>query len=145
MRIPVYPQYTALDPLWCKVHVEPWALFRAGDHVRVWRGLYWHHAIYIGRGILVEFGSSIRGGNAAYVDWHTFAREATVDLVMRGGLAAATRAESQVGRDDFDVLTRNCEHFATWCAVGRWESGQIGAVKLAALCCFAALLVGKTA
>ena len=32
------------------------------------RGLYWHHAIYIGNGVLIEFGSGIAGGLVATSD-----------------------------------------------------------------------------
>lgn len=62
-----------------------WAKFRAGDHVAVRRGFYWHHAIYVGNGILIEFGSSIFGGIVARVNWEDFAKDGTVELVQHGG------------------------------------------------------------
>ncbi len=104
-----------------------------GDQVRVGRGLYSHHAIYVGEGWFVEFGSSMVGGPVAHVTWAELSRGARIELVRRGGQIAVERALSQLGRDDFNVLTANCEHFATWCTTGRWESSQaqfVGAVAV---------------
>jgi HRAS-like suppressor 3 len=102
-----------------------WANFQVGDHVSVHRGFYWHHAIYVGNGVLIEFGSGVFGGRVAYVKWDAFSQGTSVNLERRGGWAAAQRAESQLGRNDFNVVTRNCQHFANWCTTGSWESGQV--------------------
>lgn len=117
----------------------------AGDHVRVWRGLYWHHAVYVGDGWLIEFGSSIFGGRVAHVEWGVFSKGRSVDWVSRGGREAVQRAFSQLGRSDFDVLSRNCEHFATWCVTGRWESGQVELVGWSAFIAAMLLVANKKA
>lgn len=109
-----------------------------GDHFRVSRGLYWHHAIYVGNGWLIEFGSGFLGGVVAYVDWQTFSRGSNVELVGCGGWVATERAKSRLGMDGFDLISRNCEHFANWCVTGEWESSQVKAVAVAA---FSALLL----
>lgn len=116
-----------------------------GDHVRVSRGIYSHHAIYIGDGWLIEFGSGIFGGAVAYVDWDFFAKGAEVMLVGSGGWPAVHRAKSQLGRNDFDLISRNCEHFASWCATGRWESGQVKTVATGAVAALLLMLFAKTA
>jgi hypothetical protein len=121
------------------VHLEP-SILLAGDHVRVWRGLYWHHAIHIGDGWLIEFGSGVQGGVVAWVHLNQFSRGAAVDIVARGGQLAVQRAKSQLGKAGFHLLFRNCEHFANWCVKGRWESSQVAqAAGLIALGAFVLL------
>lgn len=109
-----------------------------GDHVRVSRGLYSHHAIYVGNGWLIEFGSGFLGVVVAYVEWQAFSRGSNVELVGCGGWVAAARAKSRLGMGGFDLISRNCEHFANWCVTGQWESSQVKAVAVAA---FSALLL----
>ena len=116
-----------------------------GDHVRVWRGFYWHHAICVGNGWLIEFGSGIFGGVAAYADWRTFSKGHEVELVGSGGRIAAERATSQLGMTGFDLISRNCEHFATWCVTGRWESSQVRLVVATTISALLLALAAKTA
>ncbi|MGD9689519.1 MAG: lecithin retinol acyltransferase family protein [Phycisphaerales bacterium] len=115
---------------------DPWAGFSRGEHVRVWRGLYWHHAIYIGNGWLIEFGGGIFGGDVHHVHWGMFARGEAVQRVPHAATFAAEevaqRAESQLGLGGFDLVLRNCEHFAHWCATDRWESSQVKTVAVVA-------------
>ena len=40
------------------------------------------------------------------------------------------RAESRLGEQRYDLLTNNCEHFATWCKTGRQESEQLAGFGL---------------
>lgn len=101
--------------------------FRPGDHVRVSRGLYWHHAIIESWDSVIEFGVGLSGGEVQRVAMSEFAAGGRIELVNRGGAAAVSCAQSQLGLGDFSLLTRNCEHFATWCATGRWESQQVQA------------------
>ena len=35
------------------------------------------------------------------------------------------RAKKHIGKGDYDLPTRNCEHFASWCYRGHTESVQI--------------------
>lgn len=103
-----------------------------GDHVRVWRGFYWHHAIVVGEDHVIEFGGGAGGGPVRSTPIGAFARGGRIEIVVRGGPIAVWRAESQLGRSDFDLLLRNCEHFATWSSTGRWASGQVALVGLVA-------------
>lgn len=112
---------------------------KRGDHLRVWRGSYWHHGIYVGHGWIVEFGRGILGGDVRFVDHATFADGAVMELVRHSDARhpedIALTAEFHVGHAGFNVLSANCEHFATWCATGRWESKQVqvaGALALVA-------------
>ena len=109
---------------------------RAGDHVRAFRGLYWHHAIAVNGDWLIEFGSGVWGGVARYVHRAEFSRGSAIEIVGHPARfnpqETIQRAISQIGRNDFDILARNCEHFANWCATGKWESWQIQGVTLLA-------------
>ncbi len=116
-----------------------------GDHFRVSRGLYSHHAIYVGNGWLIEFGSGFLGGVVAYVDWQTFSGGSNVELVGCGGWVAAERAKCRLGMGGFNLISRNCEHFANWCVTGEWESGQVTVVAVAALSALFLALVTKKA
>ncbi|ALF54886.1 hypothetical protein ACX27_21960 [Nostoc piscinale CENA21] len=40
------------------------------------------------------------------------------------------RAETLVGKSQYDLGRRNCEHFAVWCKTGRWVSSQIDNVMI---------------
>lgn len=35
------------------------------------------------------------------------------------------RALSRLGEDDYNLLSNNCEHFATWCCIGESSSKQV--------------------
>ena len=35
------------------------------------------------------------------------------------------RAESQLGREGYNLVFNNCEHFAVWCKTGKRESSQV--------------------
>jgi hypothetical protein len=122
---------------------SPAVVIEPGDQVRVWRGWYWHHAVSVSNGWLIEFGSSVRGGRVAYVAWSAFARGRAVEFVRRGGRLAVDRAMSRLDRGGFRVLSANCEHFATWCTTGRWESPQVEAAALLLVAGTALLCLSK--
>ncbi len=116
--------------------------FHPGDHVRVWRGCYWHHAIFVGNGLLIEFGGGLFGGPVEYVSWGTFARGNPVERVQHASRyppdQIVERAQSRLGMSGFALFANNCEHFANWCATGTAESGQaqfaVGALALLTVC-----------
>lgn len=107
-----------------------------GDHVRVRRIGYQHHAIYVGDHQLIEFGGGVSGGPVAYVTMDEFARNDRVEIVEHDHAfpsdLVAVRAEQQIGLRDFSLWKNNCEHFATWCATGQARSRQVDNVKAAA-------------
>jgi len=107
-----------------------------GSHVKVRRFLstYTHHGVYVGRGRVIHFdGEPLRGRSATIV-------ECTLDEFLRGGRAILVPAprglvpSEVVGRAEraladgfgaYRLLFRNCEHFATWCTIGRRKSFQV--------------------
>jgi hypothetical protein len=64
--------------------------------------------------------------------------------VQAGGDLAVNRAMGDLGRNDFDLVFRNCEHFATWCTTGEWTSRQVQVAGAAALVLVGLVLIART-
>lgn len=103
-----------------------------GEHIKVWRSLYWHHGIDLGDGTVVHLsGEPGRRLDAAV-------RLISLDEFLRCGERrvvrhreplppeqTVARALGCLGQAGYSLIWRNCEHFARWCAVGRHESSQV--------------------
>lgn len=104
-----------------------------GDHVWVIRPLkYTHHGIDCGDGTVIHFTGEPGRKNDAVVARTTMAEFALDAIVHQReyssqGPAAVVigRAESKLGSKDYNLVTNNCEHFATWCCTGRTASQQV--------------------
>ncbi len=102
--------------------------FQPGDHLAVSRGLYTHHGVYAGDGWVVhkDFGPVRLESLAAFGDGH----KVRVCPPKDGDFPAATilaRAVSRLGKDRYDLLADNCEHFVRWCRNGKADSPQVTA------------------
>lgn len=99
-------------------------------HFGAMEGIYEHHGIDCGDGNVIHYHKP--EGRDAIISI------TPRDLFARGGpiytkhqpvsLIAADvieRAHSRLGETQYDLLTNNCEHFATWCKTGRSESDQL--------------------
>lgn len=102
-----------------------------GDHIRVFRGTYWHHGIDIGGGRVIHYtGEVFAKANASIrVDsLATFAQGGGIEVVRRARAGrvehVVARAYRRVGERAYDVVTNNCEHFATWCMSRQSRSSQ---------------------
>jgi hypothetical protein len=119
--------------------------FSPGDHLRVGRGLYGHHGVYVGDGHVVQFGGWIgdkrhtrveevplsgflRGGRAEVVDhsnltwlglWKLPPPLPPDRIVARARCLARERSEGA-----YNLVGRNCETVALWCVCGMGESLQ---------------------
>lgn len=111
--------------------------------MRVWRGFYWHHGIYVGDGSVVQFGGRIadkpharidevplsefeRGGRAIVVDhsdlrW-PIARWKLPDPYPPERIVARARCLAAHGIGVYNLVGRNCE--TLWCVCGMGESLQ---------------------
>ena len=92
--------------------------FKKGDHIAVDRELYSHHAIYDGNGGVVEYDDYV-------VKTATLAEFAQGAKIYRIEETPAytpdeimERAYSRMGERQYDLLSNNCENFATWCRCG---------------------------
>ncbi|HBL59364.1 MAG TPA: NC domain-containing protein [Cyanobacteria bacterium UBA8803] len=104
-----------------------------GDQIYVYRpflnvhGLYEHHGIDCGDGTVIHYRKPSE--TIERTSLSTFTQGQTVyakryptcfipDVVVR-------RAESRLGEKKYNLLSNNCEHFATWCKTGVSDSQQI--------------------
>lgn len=94
-----------------------------------WHG-YTHHGIYIGDGKVVDFSgfaSNYNKGPIRTVDFGQFAKGFPVYRWSYSSYGRkiyspdeiAARAQGQIGEGNYNVVTKNCEHFASWCVTGR--------------------------
>jgi hypothetical protein len=103
-----------------------------GDHIRVWRGSYYHHGIFVGHNVVVHF-TDVRNSKAA-----ASIRQCTVSEFASGGRIERVRysrclpagdvvgrALGGLGRNGYNVFSNNCEHFARWCKTGQHASEQV--------------------
>ncbi len=111
------------------------------SHIRVNRGFYYHHGIYLDDNTVVSFG----GINNDYTLDPSKARVIITSLneFLRGGELEvrqfsdeelkrkrtpqdiANYALSCVGNSGYDLINNNCEHFANECLFGKRESEQV--------------------
>lgn len=123
--------------------------FNLGDHLRVWRGYFWHHGIYLGDDRVVQFGGGIldkphacdaevgladflRSGRVEVVPkqqkwiglwgigrWHLPPALPPEEIVRRARWLASRRFEGT-----YNLVGRNCETIALWCVCNFAESLQ---------------------
>jgi hypothetical protein len=108
-------------------------VLQPGDELRVDRGVYHHHALHIGRGVVVQFGGRIKDKRHAsihYASLTEFAKGSQVKVVPHDDVdptAAVRRAHWLVDNPPpatYNVFGYNCEHVARWCATGQIECSQ---------------------
>ena len=115
------------------LELDPLSELPLGAHVATPRRWYTHHAIYVGRGRVVQYGGLSRGlrrGPVEEVAMEDFARGRPI-WILAEQLSEPERAEVvrrarlRVGEDRYDLLTNNCEHFCEWCIRGVPRSHQV--------------------
>lgn len=109
------------------------------DHLYVRFGLYTHHGIDVGAGLVVHL--SKQGGlSVALSPLDEFRRDSDGTLrevqVKTYGACdpdaiVVARARASVGRTGYHLFLNNCEHFATWCKTGHESSEQVNDLKAA--------------
>ncbi|MCE9631808.1 MAG: lecithin retinol acyltransferase family protein [Planctomycetia bacterium] len=99
---------------------------------------YLHHGIDLGDGTVVharpdDFRNPFGGGRVVRTSRAEFSQGATVKVrneppAIYSADEVAERALAHEGREGYDLVVDNCEHFATWCATGRRVSRQVDIV-----------------
>jgi hypothetical protein len=110
-----------------------------GDHIRVNRGLYWHHGIDVGDGTVIhaagEPGRRKIGATVRRTSIGEFLRGGLPECVAaRDSLSAdeiVARAQEALGRGGYSLFFNNCEHLARWCQTGESGSRQVDRAALA--------------
>jgi len=106
-----------------------------GSHLRVSRGTYFHHGVYVGRRQIIHFSGKSDGflsgaGPIVRESLNDFFLDADrAELIRHKYTLPPTeivkRAREKLKSDDYSLFTNNCEHFATWCVTGEARSSQI--------------------
>ncbi len=106
-----------------------------GDQIYVMRplmnmdGVYEHHGIDCGDGTVIHYYKGGEIATVARTSFETFARGNIVRVKPRPVSfvpdVAIERAESRLGEQQYNLLTNNCEHFASWCKTGNPTSQQL--------------------
>lgn len=103
-------------------------ILKPGDHLGVVRSWfvfdYVHHGIYIGRNKIVQFepqGVTITTTKEFFKgkELHLFKHR---DALPREIIVSV--AKSFVDKGGYNLFLRNCEHLATFCTTGKWDSHQ---------------------
>lgn len=113
--------------------------YRVGEHLKVSRGLYSHHMLYIGRGKVIHYSGWVNGpfdSECAKVEiacLQDVARESPVFVVehhrrKHAGHAAVERAMKRLDERAYHVVFNNCEHLVHWAIDGVHRSTQVEAV-----------------
>ena len=124
-----------------KCYVE---VLRPGDHLYyIWNKpiVFEHHGIYIGCNKIIHyFNGEIKDSTLEEFAAGCIVRKAP-DLYIHGTPrrlvgrryvpeSVVDNAISKVGEKKYNLLTNNCEHFASWCRTGEYCSWQVKALGL---------------
>ena len=121
-----------------------------GDHLMVSCGTYQHHAIDMGDGRVIQYGSGelSASNEVAIVPYETLASVGEV-FVLEGPVSFSAdevieRAISRIGEKNYSLLGNNCEHFVNWCRTGQADSRQVDRAMRRLASCAAKLSTKST-
>ncbi len=100
---------------------------KKGDHLVVGRIAYTHHGIYIGNGKVIHC-SDDNGVEAISLDQFRQGKQLRVRHYDKSSYSLnerVKRAKSRLSENNYNLVTNNCEHFATWVSSGKHESKQV--------------------
>jgi len=107
-------------------------------------GMYTHHGIYVGKGLVVHFGGPVKPKSTATVSMVSFYefldgetvvkvrryRRSTLSAEETCNIARGIFEDYKEGKGDvYNLLRNNCEHLATFCKTKVRESGQVQEVQ----------------
>ena len=109
---------------------------QSGFHLKVSRGIYTHHGIYIGDNQVIHysgFAEAFKKGAIEQTSLESFLGGVddfkVVNYPSHQNIYSPEeivhRAQSCLGEDDYNLFFNNCEHFACWCVTGKSRSEQV--------------------
>ncbi len=111
-----------------------------GEHLIVDKGLYTHHGIGIGNGLVIHYSGladGLESGPICEVSLEEFSGGDEIRVKSHpnrkySASQAIKRAKSRLGEEAYFVFGNNCEHFVEWCIEGKYQSDQVdNGVKVA--------------
>lgn len=110
-----------------------------GNQLRVDRGLYYHHGIYIGDNKVIQFGSTtgeLDPSKAMVIETslEDFLKDGVLEVAeynddelkeLRSPEKIVEAAKSRLGETGYNIVSNNCEHFSNECAFGKKKSAQV--------------------
>jgi len=113
-----------------------------GDQIRVNRGLYFHHGIYVSDDEVIQYaspsGSEVSPATALIISTSlsTFLKGAEVEVRVynseelkkvrsKDEIVRFAKAQLGTGLGEYNIISNNCEHFSNYCAFGIKESNQV--------------------
>ena len=102
-----------------KMHVSvALKVLRKGDHIKVMRPLYSHHAIYMGKGVVCHYDNFVihKSSLVDFADGELIIIDNEESPYRRKEIVR--RAKSRLGEARYNPFFNNCENFATWCRCG---------------------------
>ncbi len=103
-----------------------------GEHLRVNRGTYYHHGIYVGDGYVIHFSGELLNKLNATILKTTiteFTNNDTLEIVIHKNCMPVSwtieTAHSCLGQQNYNLIFNNCEHFASYCKTGDKSSLQV--------------------
>lgn len=114
---------------------------KIGDHIYIDHGGYIHHGIYYANDKVAHY----TGKNINITSLKGFSRSKTIRVgscrikgfsksktirVRRYSKCSSVekvveRVERRLGEKKYNLIFKNCEHFATWCKTRKWRSKQV--------------------
>jgi hypothetical protein len=122
-----------LDPQFSPVDDQAVVELPLGSWLLTRRRGYTHHGIFVGDGRVAHYAGLSRGWRRGPVEIVSLADFSigerswvkSTPTARYVGRAAAQRALSRLGENEYRILTNNCEHFCAWCLDGESRSRQV--------------------
>ena len=113
-----------------------------GDQIRVSRGLYYHHGIYVSDDMVIQYaspkGSEIAPETALIIyttldeflkggvlEVRTYTSEELKSVRTKEEIVEFAKSKLGTGLGEYDIINNNCEHFSNLCAFGIKKSNQV--------------------
>lgn len=112
-----------------------------GNHIKVNRGVYTHHGVYISDDEVIHFTGT---EDDSILDWSkNEVIKTDIEYFLRGGELEVKEytddelkdlypvehivayARACLGNREYNLIFNNCEHFANTCTLGRFRSNQV--------------------
>ena len=122
-----------LDPQFKRADEQAVVELPVGGWLVTRRRGYTHHGVYVGDGHVAHYAGLSSGWRRGPVQIASLAEFSlgerlwvkSTPTARYFGQAAAQRALSRLGENEYRVLTNNCEHFCAWCLDGESRSRQV--------------------